>query len=76
MHHPEIAAIIDKLAATPAPPDAVNMYAAGGPPGNVVRRRNLALALALALALGRELLLVGEAPGYNGARRTGVPFTS
>jgi uracil-DNA glycosylase len=76
MHHAEIAAIIGELAALAAPPDAVNMYAADGPPGNGVRRRNLALALELALARRPDLLLVGEAPGYNGARRTGVPFTS
>jgi uracil-DNA glycosylase len=76
MPHPEIDAIIAELAALPAPPDAVNMYAAAGPPGNELRRRNLALALELALARGPDLLLVGEAPGYNGARRTGVPFTS
>jgi uracil-DNA glycosylase len=74
--HPEVEALIADLAATPAPPDAVNMYAAEGPPGNVVRRANLALALSLALGRGPDLLLVGEAPGYNGARRTGVPFTS
>jgi uracil-DNA glycosylase len=76
MHHPEIDSLLADLAALPAPPDAVNMYAAGGPPGNAVRRRNLALALELALERGADLLLVGEAPGYNGARRTGVPFTS
>jgi uracil-DNA glycosylase len=76
MPHPEIEALVAELAALPAPPDAVNMYAADGPPGNAVRRRNLALALQLALERGPDLLLVGEAPGYNGARRTGVPFTS
>jgi uracil-DNA glycosylase len=76
MPHPEIDAIVAELAVLPAPPDAVNMYAADGPPGNAVRRRNLALALELALQRGPDLLLVGEAPGYNGARRTGVPFTS
>ncbi len=72
----EIEAIIADLAAIAAPPDAVNMYAADGPPGNAQRRANLALALHLALERGPDLLLVGEAPGYNGARRTGVPFTS
>lgn len=68
--------LIADLAALPAPPDAVNMYAIEGPPGNALRRRNLALALRLARERGPDLLLVGEAPGYNGARRTGVPFTS
>ena len=71
-----INAIIADLAAIPAPADAVNPYALDGPPGNVVRRDNLRLALEVALARGPDLLLVGEAPGYNGARRTGVPFTS
>ncbi|HMQ35185.1 MAG TPA: uracil-DNA glycosylase [Chloroflexaceae bacterium] len=72
----EIEALIADLAALPAPPDAVNMYAADGSPGNTIRRANLALALRLARERGPDLLLVGEAPGYNGARRTGVPFTS
>lgn len=76
MPYSELDAIVADLAALPAPPDAVNMYAADGSPGNAVRRANLALALELALARSPDLLLVGEAPGYNGARRTGVPFTS
>lgn len=73
---PPVAALIADLAALPAPADAVNMYAGDGPPGNGARRRNLALALETALERRPDLLLVGEAPGYNGARRTGVPFTS
>lgn len=71
-----IAALIADLAAATTPADATNQYAADGPPGNAVRRANLQLALELALQRGPDLLLVGEAPGYNGARRTGVPFTS
>jgi uracil-DNA glycosylase len=71
-----IDALIADLAALAPPADAVNPYAQDGPPGNAVRRANLYLALKLALARGPDLLLVGEAPGYNGARRTGVPFTS
>ena len=72
---PEIVALVADLAALAPPRDAVNMYA-DGQPANALRRSNLELALALALVRGPDLLLVGEAPGYNGARRTGVPFTS
>lgn len=71
-----IDALLTDLAEAPVAPDAANQYAAAGPPGNAIRRANLRLALELALAAGPALLLVGEAPGYNGARRTGVPFTS
>ncbi|WP_298816841.1 uracil-DNA glycosylase [Chloroflexus sp.] len=76
-----ITALIADLAALPTPPDTINMYAWDGADdeerrGNAIRRANLELALALALERGPDLLLVGEAPGYHGARRTGVPFTS
>jgi len=40
------------------------------------RRINLELYLSAALARKPRLVLVGEAPGYRGTRRTGVPFTS
>jgi hypothetical protein len=73
--------LISDLAELEAPPDTVNIYAWDAADalqtlGNAIRRNNLALALTLALERGPDLLLVGEAPGYNGARRTGVPFTS
>jgi uracil-DNA glycosylase len=64
------------LARAPVAADATNQYAEDGPPGNAIRRANLRLALEQALQRWPALLLVGEAPGYNGARRTGVPFTS
>lgn len=76
MSHSAIAALIADLAALPAPADAVNMYAADGPPANALRRHNLTVALTLALEHTPDLLLIGEAPGYNGARQTGIPFTS
>lgn len=73
---PPVAALIADLAMLRPPGAAVNMYACDGPPGNRIRRRNLALALEAALEHRPDLVLIGEAPGYNGARRTGVPFTS
>lgn len=68
--------LITDLARATVAPDATNQYADDGPPGNAIRRANLRCALEQALARGPRLLLVGEAPGYLGARRTGVPFTS
>ncbi|PDW03211.1 uracil-DNA glycosylase [Candidatus Viridilinea mediisalina] len=76
MPQPNPETLVASVAELPAPPATVNMYALEGPSGNVVRRANLRLALALARERGPNLLLIGEAPGYNGALRTGVPFTS
>ncbi len=67
---------IEELATTEVAADTTNQYALQGPAGNAVRCANLRRALELALAAPPLLLIVGEAPGYNGARRTGVPFTS
>ena len=61
----EIAAIVADLAAIAPPRDAVNMYAADGPPGNALRRHNLALALTLALARGPDLLIRRIRPVRN-----------
>jgi len=49
-----------------------NQYAAG-PRAELLRFR---LAAYLASRSGASILLVGEAPGYRGARVSGVPFTS
>jgi uracil-DNA glycosylase len=68
--------LLAELASAPVAADATNQYANDGTPGNATRRANMQRALEQALTLRPALLLVGEAPGYNGARRTGVPFTS
>jgi len=41
-----------------------------------LQRSNLQRYLAFMYEKGTKVLLVGEAPGYNGCRLTGVPFTS
>ena len=43
---------------------------------NAVRRNNLLLYLLQMKIINPKVLLVGEAPGYQGCRLTGVPFTS
>ncbi len=64
-----------------AVPGALNLYdeaasvAWGDPPGAAVRRRQ-ALTRYLTDHWSAPVVLVGEAPGRHGARRTGVPFTS
>jgi uracil-DNA glycosylase len=53
--------------------NVTNFYRAGR---TNTQRRNLQCYLQQLRALQPKLLLVGEAPGYNGCRRTGVPFSS
>ncbi len=67
-------AFVERLAAVPAPRDAINPYAGGGPAA--ARRDNLSLYLTRMAARRPTVLLVGEAPGYRGCGVTGVPFTS
>jgi uracil-DNA glycosylase len=53
--------------------NVTNFYAAGR---TNTQRHNLQRYLQQLRALRPKLLLVGEAPGYNGCRLTGVPFSS
>jgi uracil-DNA glycosylase len=62
---------VDELAAAEIP-GTFNFYREGPRP-NLLRRR---LARYLDERAGATLLLVGEAPGYRGARISGIPFTS
>jgi uracil-DNA glycosylase len=64
-----------RLAAIPSPPDAVNPWSDETPYG-AIRRNNLRLFFQQLLERGVDTLLLGEAPGYQGCRRTGIGFTS
>jgi uracil-DNA glycosylase len=54
---------------------ATNLYY-GNSELSVVRRDNLRIYLERMLLLNPSVLIVGEAPGCNGCRLTGIPFTS
>lgn len=54
---------------------AENLYELDTPEG-VLRRANLEEYFRRVFARGPQMVIVGEAPGYQGTRRTGVPFAS
>jgi uracil-DNA glycosylase len=58
---------------TEVPSDVNNFYAAKR---TNKQRHNLQTYLQQMVELQPDTLLVGEAPGYNGCARTGVPFSS
>lgn len=68
-------AFVDKLARTKAPKDAKNPWDLSLP-GNAVRRKNLEGYFARMRERKPDVLLVGEAPGYRGCGRVGMPFSS
>jgi uracil-DNA glycosylase len=70
-----IAGFIDSLSRVPSTPTAFNQYEKGSE-ANAIRRANLSLYLEQILEQKARILLLSEAPGYLGARLTGVPFTS
>ena len=72
---PHYRAFVDRLSDAPAAPSLFNPYA-GDDATAAGRRANLALYLRRMAERRPSLLLVGEAPGHRGCRRTGVPFTS
>lgn len=69
----DIKAFGKRLQDTPVGANVFNFYAAGR---TNARRHNLQCYLQQLRALDPTLLLVGEAPGYNGCRLTGIPFGS
>lgn len=55
--------------------NAENLYDRATPEGKVLAQ-NVKLYLTLMAQQQPDVLLIGEAPGYQGTRRTGVPFAS
>lgn len=66
---------INKLSKTKTSKNAFNMYA-DPVPANETRRNNLLLYFLQMAERKPETMLVGEAPGYQGCRWTGVSFCS
>lgn len=66
---------LERLSATPAPPDAVNPWSGETIYGQI-RLANLRRYFEQLLERGTTTLMLGEAPGYQGCRRTGIGFTS
>ncbi len=71
----DLNSFIDKLASTKNMVNVVNQYSYDSV-HNEVRRNNLSIYLNQMIKINPQILLVGEAPGYNGCRFSGVPFTS
>ena len=71
---PEFEEWLIELAAIPSTPLAENLYANDA--HGKIRRANLKEYFRRMALLSPDLILIGEAPGYQGTRRTGVPFAS
>lgn len=65
---------LNQLAAMPSTPIAENLYA--DDKYGKVRLANLKEYFGRMAHLSPKMILIGEAPGYQGTRRTGVPFAS
>lgn len=66
---------VNKLSKTTAPKDARNLWDFSND-GNAIRRKNLEGYFNAMQKLKPKVLLVGEAPGYRGCGRVGMPFSS
>lgn len=73
-----INAFINNLAKTAVSPQVKNQYALDSTKNfrTQIRRNNLRAYLENMAGRQPEFMLVGEAPGYRGARLTGIPFAS
>ena len=70
-----ISDFVQKLGETAVSPNLFNPYS-GHSPASQARKQNLTLYLQTMMARQPSVLLVGEAPGHRGCRRTGIPFVS
>jgi uracil-DNA glycosylase len=75
MIEPSIASFIASLAEIPSAETAFNPWNAATDEDGI-RRTNLTLYLQDLFDRKTKILLLGEAPGYQGCRLTGIPFTS
>lgn len=66
---------VERLAKTRVAPNTFNIYSYSNS-ANEVRRNNLLLYFKQMKERNPDTLLVGEAPGYQGCRFSGVPFGS
>ena len=66
---------VERLALTSAPKDARNLWDYTIP-ANEIRRNNLIAYFTEMHKRKPKVLLIGEAPGYRGCGRVGVPFSS
>ena len=71
----EIDTFIRKLSRQAVSLETTNLYA-GKSKASQIRRHNLRLYLNKMVLVKPSILLLGEAPGYKGCGKTGVPFTS
>lgn len=69
-----IQAFFRALSKVPDSNDFTNLYR-GNSKASRIRKKNLGLYLQLMESYKPEVLLLGEAPGYKGARLTGLPFS-
>ena len=75
MFEEQINRLIDDLAKHPLTPNVKNPWDYSRPE-NEIRRKNLLGYFKKMYELKPSILLVGEAPGYRGCGRVGMPFSS
>jgi uracil-DNA glycosylase len=71
----KIKKFVERLANTPEPEYARNVWNYSKPE-NEIRRKNLIGYFEQMAKLKPEVIIIGEAPGYRGCGRVGMPFSS